>query len=66
MKMIVEDPSLIPVGSKFPFLVLQVVLHTCLPINFDIENVGCKTCEVEKRSIILLNISCRRSFNVGW
>ena len=38
---------------------------TCLPINFDIENFGWKTCEVEKGSIILLIFSCRRAFKVG-
>ena len=82
MKMMIEDPSSIPVGSKLPFLVLQnqcseAVRHeilrsllrtptqgvrvqltlgwnTCLTINFDIENFGWKTCEVEKESIILV------------
>ena len=39
--------------------------NNCLPINFDIENFGCKTCKVEKRSIILLIFSCRGAFNVG-
>ena len=84
MKMMIEDPSSIPVGSKLPFLVLQnqcseAVWHeilrsflrtptqgfrvqltlgwnTCLPINFDFENVGWKTCEVEKGSIILVTL----------
>ena len=37
--------------------------NTCLPINFDIENFGCK--KVEKRNIILIIFSCRRAFNVG-
>ena len=39
--------------------------NTCLLINFDIENFGWKTCEVEKESIILLAFSCGRAFNVG-
>ena len=39
--------------------------NTCLPINFDIENFGWKTCEVEKGSIILIIFSCGRAFNVG-
>ena len=39
--------------------------NTCLLINFDIENFGWKTCEVEKGSIILLIFSCGRAFNVG-
>ena len=39
--------------------------NTRLPINFNIENFGWKTCEVEKGSIILLIFSCGRAFNVG-
>ena len=39
--------------------------NSCLPISFDIENFGWKTCELEKRSIILLIFSFGRAFNVG-
>ena len=34
--------------------------------QFDIENIGWKTCEVEKGSIILWIFSCMGAFNVGW
>ena len=44
---------------------LQLGWNTCLPINFDMENFGWKTYEVEKGSIILLISSCGRAFNVG-
>ena len=32
--------------------------NTCLPIDFDIEDFGWETCEVEKESIILLIFPC--------
>ena len=35
---------------------LGVEWNTCLPINYDTENFGWKTCEVEKGSIILLKL----------
>ena len=55
---------------RTPTLGVRVLLplgwNTCLPINFDIENFGWKTCEVEKGGIILLIFSCGGAFNVGW
>ena len=39
--------------------------NTCLPINFDIDNFGCETCEMEKGNIILSIFSCRGAFNGG-
>ena len=54
---------------RTPTLEVRVSLplgwNTCLPINFDIENVGWKTYKVEKGSIILLIFSCGRAINVG-
>ena len=46
-------------------VLLPLGWNTCLPINFDIENFGWKTCEVEKGGIILLIFSCGGAFNVG-